>query len=155
MDKESFTALMGPIFEAVAGKPVDQAMAAALNADFPYDGSVVQAIEAACHDGIAAGWMCDQGAAGRKFGRIIQPAPANGNLSVDVVDLTDVVGPHHEHPTGEVCLSMPVDASAKFDGMGAGWCVNDPGSDHCPTVTEGRALVLYLLPDGQINFTGK
>jgi hypothetical protein len=37
--------------------------------------------------------------------------------------------------------------------MGAGWCVNEPGSSHCPTVTDGEALVLYLLPDGEINFT--
>ncbi|WP_369289727.1 DUF4863 family protein, partial [Ramlibacter sp.] len=26
-------------------------------------------------------------------------------------------------------------------------------SAHCPTVTAGRALVLYLLPEGQIQFT--
>jgi hypothetical protein len=33
--------------------------------------------------------------------------------------------------------------------------VFEPGSDHCPTVTGGKALVLYFLPDGKIEFTGQ
>ena len=70
-----------------------------------------------------------------------------------MVDLTDIAGPHHSHPTGEVCLTMPVTAGARFDGMGAGWCVNEPGSAHSPTVSDGQALVLYLLPQGKIKFT--
>ena len=28
-----------------------------------------------------------------------------------------------------------------------------PGSAHRPTVSNGRALVLYLLPEGRIDFT--
>ncbi|MDD2670713.1 DUF4863 family protein, partial [Zoogloea sp.] len=28
-----------------------------------------------------------------------------------------------------------------------------PGSAHRPTVSHGRAYVLYLLPEGQITFT--
>jgi hypothetical protein len=28
-----------------------------------------------------------------------------------------------------------------------------PGSAHRPTVSRGRSLVLYLLPDGRIEFT--
>ena len=27
------------------------------------------------------------------------------------------------------------------------------GSAHCPTVAQGRALVLYLLPEGRIDFS--
>jgi hypothetical protein len=42
---------------------------------------------------------------------------------------------------------------ARFDGHAAGWCVYGPGTAHRPTVTEGRALVLYLLPEGAIEFT--
>ena len=44
---------------------------------------------------------------------------------------------------------------ALFDGRSRGWCVYPPGSDHRPTVTNGRALVLYLLPEGEIEFTGQ
>jgi len=38
-------------------------------------------------------------------------------------------------------------------GRPAGWCVYPAGSAHRPTVSGGRALVLYLLPAGQIEFT--
>jgi len=48
---------------------------------------------------------------------------------------------------------MPLTTGAQFDGHGAGWVVYGPGTAHSPTVTEGRALVLYLLPQGAIEFT--
>ncbi len=48
---------------------------------------------------------------------------------------------------------MPLTQGATFDGHPAGWCVYPPGSAHHPTVAQGRALVLYLLPEGQIHFT--
>jgi hypothetical protein len=48
---------------------------------------------------------------------------------------------------------MPVTPGAEFDGHGAGRCVNEPGSAHHPTVSDGEALVLYLLPEGKIEFT--
>ncbi|MNL76803.1 hypothetical protein D3C87_2028270 [compost metagenome] len=48
---------------------------------------------------------------------------------------------------------MPLTGDARFDGHGAGWLVYGPGSAHRPTVTQGRALVLYLLPGGAIEFT--
>ena len=97
--------------------------------------------------------MCAHGDEGRRFGRVIKPTPETCNLSVDVVQLKDIVGPHHSHPKGEICMTMPVSPDAKFDGGGAGWCVNEPGSAHSPTVSDGEALVLYLLPDGEIEFT--
>ena len=153
MTPDTFKALMKPVTDAIADKAVDAALADELNRLFPPDGETFQAIEVACHEAIAAGWMCSQGGEGRRFGRVIEPGPDTRNLSVDVVDLTDIVGPHHSHPTGEVCMTMPVTPGAKFDGHGAGWCVNPPGSAHHPTVTGGEALVLYLLPDGQIEFT--
>ncbi|MCV4698532.1 DUF4863 family protein, partial [Escherichia coli] len=63
------------------------------------------------------------------------------------------VGPHHVHPTGELDLVMPLTPQAQFDGTPAGWKVYGPGTAHRPTVTQGRALVLYLLPEGRIEFT--
>ena len=153
MNQQQFTALMKPVMQAIAGQRVDQALADDLNRRYPAGGEVVTAIEAACHNAIAAGWMCSQGAEGRRFGRIVEPSPATHDLSVDVVQLKNVVGPHHSHPNGEICLTMPVTPTAKFDGKGAGWCVYEPGSAHHPTVTDGEALVLYLLPRGQIHFT--
>ena len=100
-----------------------------------------------------AGWMCQHGEGDLRYGRVVKPLPETGGLSIDVVDMVDVAGPHHAHPKGEVCMTMPQNPDARFDGAGAGWCVNPPGSAHSPTVTDGRALVLYLLPDGQIDFS--
>jgi hypothetical protein len=48
---------------------------------------------------------------------------------------------------------MPVEGGALFDGHAAGWLVCPPGSAHRPTVSQGRAWVLYLLPQGEIRFT--
>ena len=153
MDVAAFRDLMTPVLDRVAGAPVDEGLEAKLNRDFPPGDPAFQAIEAACHAAIGEGWMCSQGGPGRRFGRVVEPAPETGELSIDVVDLTDIVGPHHRHPNGEICMVMPVDAGARFDGRDAGWCVYPPGSAHHPTVTDGRALVLYLLPGGKIEFT--
>ena len=153
MDLDQFRSLMKPVMAAIAGRAIDQALADDLNQRFAPEGEAFKAIEAACHEAIRDGWMCRQGGEGRRFGRVIEPSPETHDLSVDVVQLRDIVGPHHTHPTGEICMTMPVTPSAKFDGHSAGWCVNEPGSAHHPTVTGGEALVLYLLPGGRIEFT--
>lgn len=155
MNVEEFQVLLQPVLDTVEDQPVDQRLAALLNDEFPEDGDAFRAIEAACHAAIDAGWMCAEGGAGRRFGRVIEPCERTGDLSVDVVDLQDVVGPHHRHPNGEICMVMPVDDDATFNGQPRGWCVFEPGSDHFPTVKSGRSLVLYLLPKGEIEFTGQ
>jgi len=153
MQQETFQKLMMPVIEAISGQAVDQDLASALNQNFPSDSQVFQEIEVACHAAIEAGWMCAHGDEGRRFGRVIKPSADTHDLSVDVVQLRDFVGPHHSHPSGEICMTMPVTPGAKFDGHSAGWCVNEPGSAHHPTVSGGEALVLYLLPGGEIEFT--
>jgi hypothetical protein len=50
-------------------------------------------------------------------------------------------------------MIVPITGEARFDGKGRGWYVYAPGSSHAPTVTGGSAYVLYLLPDGAIEFT--
>ncbi len=153
MNREAFRRLITPVTEMLAGKRVDGELAEELNRSFPPEGQAFRAIEAACHQAIADGWMCAQGGAGRRFGRVIEPGPETHGFSVDVVDITDFKGPHHRHPTGEICMVMPVTETAAFCGNGRGWCVYEPGSAHHPTVTGGEALVLYMLPEGRIEFT--
>jgi hypothetical protein len=58
-----------------------------------------------------------------------------------------------QREAGEIDLVMPLSGPARFDGRGAGWVVYGPGSAHRPTVRGGKALVLYLLPGGAIDFT--
>lgn len=67
--------------------------------------------------------------------------------------MADIEGPHHRHPAGEIDMVMPINPAATFDGIGRGWKAYEPGSAHRPTVRGGRALVLYLLPGGSIEFT--
>ena len=152
---ESLQTLLQPLMDRIAACAFDPVLAEGLRRDFPADGAFFAEIETACHAAIAAGWMCSKGSGGRRFGRVIEPSPSTHRLSVDVVDLIDIVGPHHRHPTGEVCMIMPVTPAARFDGMPRGWCVYPPGSSHRPTVTGGEAIVLYLLPGGEIEFTGQ
>ena len=51
-------------------------------------------------------------------------------------------------------MIIPQSGGARFDGHGEGWLVYAADSAHSPTVTGGKAIVLYLLPQGKIEFTG-
>ena len=153
MSPDDLAALISPFTRHVGRRGLDAALEADLNRTFPASGAAVQQLLQACRTAIAEGWMCQREAGGIRFGRVIKPAEATGGFSVDVVDMADVVGPHHRHPDGEIDLVMPLDGPARFDGRGAGWVVYGPGSAHRPTVRGGRALVLYLLPGGAIEFT--
>ncbi len=153
MTPTEFTELVAGVTARVAGRPLDAALEQDLERTFPAGGEVYRALDAACRRGIDEGWMCWQGAPGRKFGRVLEPTAATHHLSVDVVELEDIAGPHHRHPNGEICLVFPASAPATFDGHGAGWVVYGPGTAHRPTVRNGRAVVLYMLPGGVIEFT--
>lgn len=150
MTPAEFHALVAPIARHIGDRPLDKALEAELNRAFPPDSEAFHAIERACHAAIADGWMCREGDAVRRFGRIFEPEAALAGFSVDVVDITNLVGNHHVHPTGEIDMIMAVTPGAEFDGHGRGWLVYAPGSGHRPTVAGGRALVLYLLPQGRI-----
>jgi hypothetical protein len=153
MTAEDFVRLIADVTSAIAGKPVDKALEDDLNQRFPASGSVFAQIAAACREGSTAGWLCNREQGGIRFGRVAKPSPDLQGYSIDVVDMNEVAGPHHTHPNGEVDLIMPTEGDARFDGHGAGWLVYAPGSTHRPTVSGGRAFVLYLLPGGAIEFT--
>ena len=153
MEPAQFTDLIATITRRIAGKPLDASLESELNAAYPTDSAAVRDVFAACRAGIAAGWMCNREAGGIRYGRVVKSGPATDGFSVDVVEMNDVAGPHHRHTNGEIDLVMPVDGNARFDGRGAGWMVYAPGTAHRPTVSGGKALILYLLPDGAIEFT--
>ena len=153
MTPERFRDLIAPITKQIQGLPLDKQLEASLNHEFASSGAVFRSVADACNAAIRAGWMCNREAAGIKYGRVIKPGAQTHGFSVDVVEMDNIKGPHHRHPNGEIDMIMPVTANAKFDGHGAGWLVYEPNSAHFPTVTEGKAIVLYLLPDGAIEFT--
>ena len=137
----------------LAGRALDASLDAWLNAEHGAATATYARLKRSCETGVAEGWLCDREGGGIRYGRIFKPAPDLNGFSVDVVDMADIAGPHHAHPNGEIDLIMPLDEGAQFDGRPAGWLVCPPGSAHRPTVTGGRALVLYLLPEGSIQFT--
>ncbi len=153
MHLEEFEALIGSLTAEIAGRPLDADLAAQLNERHGPGSDSYRNIFAGCRAAIDAGWMCRHESGGIRYGRVIKPTPAIHDFSVDVVDMENIVGPHHVHPHGEIDLIMPLTEGARFDGHPAGWCVYGPGSAHQPTVSAGRALVLYLLPQGAIEFT--
>lgn len=154
MTSNEFAALVAPITRWIGERMLDATLEADLNRKFAPDGALFRSVADACRAGIAAGWMCNREGGGIKYGRVVKPGEASHGFSVDVVEMENLAGPHHRHPEGEIDMIMPLSGSAKFDGRGAGWLVYGPGSAHCPTVSEGKALVLYLLPKGKIEFTG-
>jgi hypothetical protein len=153
MTPNEFAALVAPITQWIGDRVLDDGLEADLNRTFPPGGVHFQSVFDACRAGIAAGWMCNREGGGIKYGRVVKPGEGSHGFSVDVVEMENLAGPHHRHPEGEIDMIMPLAGSAKFDGRGAGWRVYGPGSAHRPTVSDGKALVLYLLPKGRIEFT--
>jgi hypothetical protein len=153
MTPQAFTDLIASISRRIQGKALDQRLQAELNEAFAPDGPVFQELFEACRGAVAAGWMCNREGGGIKYGRVIKPSEATHGFSVDVVEMDNIEGPHHRHPNGEIDMIMPLTPQAKFDGHGAGWLVYAPDSAHRPAVSDGKALVLYLLPQGAIDFT--
>ena len=144
---------LAPLTAKLQGRALDASLDAWLNAEAGPGTATFDAIAKACHAGVGEGWLCNREGGGIRYGRIFKPTPELHGFSVDVVDMQDIAGPHHTHPQGEIDLLMPLQGDARFDGRPAGWIVYPPGSAHRPTVSQGRALVLYLLPAGEIVFT--
>jgi Domain of unknown function (DUF4863) len=153
MTQSEFRDLVAGLTHTIAGRPLDAELDTWLNHEHGPASTTYQALMAACRAGVAEGWLCNREGGGIRYGRIFKPEADLHGFSVDVVDMRDLAGPHHRHPNGEIDLIMPIEGDALFDGRSAGWLVCPPGSAHRPTVSNGRALVLYLLPEGRIDFT--
>jgi len=148
-----FQSQLAELTAQIAGRELNQDLDAWLNQMHGADSATYKKLKASCEAGVAEGWLANREGGGIKYGRIFKPSDELNGFSVDVVDMKDIAGPHHTHPNGEIDLIMPMEGDAQFDGRAAGWCVYPAGSAHRPTVSQGRALVLYLLPQGAIEFT--
>lgn len=153
--RRAFVAEIGAIAEAIGDRPLDAALASWLDATYPPNGAAFRNIAALIETGDGEGWICPRETDGVRWGRVVKPGAEAGRFSVDVVHMESCRGPHHVHPKGEIGMIMPVVAEPNFDGHPEGWYVYGPGTAHHPTVTDGSAYVLYLLPEGAIEFTGR
>ncbi len=153
--QQKFLTSINTIATAIGDKPLNASLADWLNAQYPANGKDFAALSDLIEQGDEEGWLCQREHGGVKFGRPVKPGAEAGRFSVDVVHMLPVKGPHHVHPQGEIGMIVPLEGSPHFDGMGPGWYVYEAGSAHHPTVTDGSVYVLYLLPEGAIEFTGK
>jgi hypothetical protein len=151
--EQDFARMVSDLTGDIAGRPLDSDLMAYLNDTYGPGSTTFDGLAEACRTGVAQGWLADREAGGIKFGRAIKPGEATHGFSVDVVEMDDIKGPHHRHPNGEIDMIVPTEGDAEFDGHGAGWLVYGPDTAHHPTVAKGKAIVLYLLPDGAIEFT--
>lgn len=151
--QQSFTEAVAMITARIDGRALDGDLQLFLDENFPPGGEAFDELATLCRQGIDEGWLCDREHGGVKFGRIIKPGPESNGFSVDVVQMENLAGPYHGHPNGEIDMIIPESSDAKFDGKGQGWMVYAADSEHYPTVTDGKAIILYLLPGGEIDFT--
>jgi hypothetical protein len=142
-----------PLIDAAAGLDLTDAAAAVanLNARFDPTGADAAHLNAALETLLAAGSIADRGELPVMWGRVTKPCEESRGLSIDVVRMTGP-GPRHHHPCGEVNWCVAREGTPTFDGDGPGWVVKAEGSTHVPTVEGGEMLIVYLLPQGAIEF---
>ena len=144
--------LSGPM-ELVAGLDLTdaEASATALEASYPIQGEAATRLREAMTSAFEAGEICDRGKGDVRFSRLSKPTPETHGLSVDFVWM---IGPgiHHRHPKGEVSICFATEGDPRFDGHPEGWVPYAPDSVHVPTVTDGRMLIVYFLPDGAVEW---
>ncbi len=149
MDMQTLAERLRPLTDVLATVSVDAADAAATLAEkAPVDGELVRGLAELAFEGAREGWLLPKENGGIRFGRVAKDL---GGFSVDAVWMAGP-GPRHRHPKGEIDLCLVAEGEPKFDGQPPGWVVYGPDSTHVPTVSGGAMLILYFLPDGEIEF---
>jgi hypothetical protein len=148
-------AIFQPLIDAARGVPLDDPKAAAAELRRRLDPKSERAL--VMHEELKAllaeGKIANRGEMPVKFGRAAKAGAATANFSIDVVHMQGD-GPQHVHPRGEIDYCIPLEGEPTFEGQSAGWVVMPPGSVHVPSVKGGTMLIVYLLPLGEIEFTG-
>ena len=97
------------------------------------------------------GAIAERGEMPVKWGRVAKATEESRGFSIDVV-LMNGAGPKHRHPKGEVNYCIALEGTPTFEDQAPGWVVMKTDSTHVPTVAGGTMLIVYLLPDGEIDF---
>lgn len=144
---------LAPLLKHVAALDLSDpaSVGASLREHFPPEGPFITSLAALMRAGVSDGSLCNRGAGAVRFSRVFKYGENSFGFSADAV-LMDGPGPLHRHPLGEVDLCLAEGGDPSFDGQPPGWVVYPPGSTHVPTVSDGSMLILYLLPQGSIDF---
>ncbi len=142
-----------PLLDAAVGIAVDDPARACAELTRRLDPTspAARALNAKLLARLNAGEIANRGALPVKYGRVCKASPETNDFSIDVVHMNGA-GPQHRHPAGEINWCVTLDGAPTFMGRPAGWVVEPPGSQHVPTVADGTMLIVYLLPQGKIEF---
>ena len=142
-----------PLLEAAKGLDLsDAARAESLLAErLAPDSEEARKLNAELVRLLEAGSIAERGELPVRFGRVAKASEETADYSIDVVHMSGP-GPRHRHPKGEIDYCVALNGNPTFDGRPPGWIVLPEDSVHVPTVADGEMLIVYLLPEGQIEF---
>jgi hypothetical protein len=142
-----------PLLDAAQGVDLSDPSAAraTLTERLDPDGPAGQAVASALKALLESGAICDRGELPVRWSRAAKASEETLGFSIDTV-LMNGAGPKHRHPKGEANFCVALEGTPRFDGEGPGWVVLPPESVHVPTVEGGTMLIVYLLPDGAMEF---
>jgi hypothetical protein len=145
--------IFGPLLRAAQGVTLDDPASAVaqLNDRFDPQGEEAAALNVALKTLLDEGRIADRGELPVRWGRVAKPSEESLGFSIDVV-LMNGAGPRHRHPLGEVNYCVALEDTPTFQDQSPGWVVESPGSEHVPTVSGGTMLIVYLLPEGSMEF---
>jgi 2-hydroxylaminobenzoate mutase len=152
--KPELLALARRVLQEIGDRPFNAELEFRLNRLFGPASVTYDALERLLHLGLSEGWVGYEAIEGAEYrrGRIAEPSAETAGMSIESALLRDVKGRYHCHTRGEIDLVIPIDSGARFCGHGAGWVVYPPMSEHFPTVTGGKALFMFFLPNGEIEY---
>lgn len=142
-----------PLLEAAHGVALDDPTTALKQLANKLDpqGIEARALNVKLLELLKSGAIANRGELPVKYGRVAKASAQTHDFSIDVVHMNGA-GPLHRHPGGEINWCVALEGAPTFMGQPAGWVVERPGSQHVPTVAGGAMLIVYLLPQGQIEF---
>lgn len=142
-----------PLIEAARGVDLSDAAGAETELARRFDpgGEAARTLRAELERLLAAGEIANRGESPVRFGRVARAGAETAGFSIDVVHMSGP-GPRHRHPLGEIDYCIALEGEPTFDGRPPGWVVKETDSTHVPTVAGGTMLIVYLLPEGAIEF---
>ena len=151
--RDDLLALLDAPMRAAAGLDLSDAAAARaeLERRYPSTSPAAHALREALVQAVEEGVICNRENGDIRFSRLAKPSDTLHDLSVDFVWMTGP-GIHHRHPKGEMNLCFAVEGDPRFDGQPEGWVAFAADSRHVPTVTNGRMLIVYFLPSGEVEW---
>jgi hypothetical protein len=152
--KSEALAIVYRVLHDIGDRPFDAELEFRLNRYFGACSAIYEALTRLLNLGLEEGWVAyaPVEGAGYRRGRIAEPGRETAGMSIESGLLCNVRGQYHRHTRGEIDMIIPIDSSAQFCGHGAGWVAYPQLSEHFPTVTGGKALIMYFLPNGKIEY---